>query len=137
MTPIDGAVTCLPLPRATDRIEGGRMMDLVRYLWRGDVPLVKTYWLFGVAGGFLFRIALRYIEYQGRAFESGLAPILVLGLVLLSFSYTAFICVAIWRSANKYQGLKRYPILAKFIVIWGAMATIKSALDLVRAISPT
>jgi hypothetical protein len=41
-----------------------------------------------------------------------------------------FINVAIWRSANKYQGPRRYAILAKIMVIvsWGAL--IKEALDI-------
>ncbi len=42
----------------------GEMMALIRDLWRGDLPLVKTYWLFGVVGGIFFNIAFTYIEYQ-------------------------------------------------------------------------
>ncbi len=43
-------------------------MDLIKDLWRGDIPLVKTYWLFGVVAGIFFKIAFAYIKYQGTFF---------------------------------------------------------------------
>lgn len=78
-------------------------MALIRDLWRGDVPLVKTYWLFGVVAGIFFRIA---------------------------FAYGVFISFATWKSANKYRGQQRYAILAKVAVIWGAAILIKEALEI-------
>jgi hypothetical protein len=105
-------------------------MDLIRDLWFGDVPLVKTYWLFGVVVGVGFAIAFTFIEYQSEGLSTGFGPILFIGLIVFCFIYVIFINVAIWRSANKYQGPRRYAILAKIMVIvsWGAL--IKEALDI-------
>ena len=105
-------------------------LELIRYLWCGDIPLVKTYWLFGVVAGIMFNIAFTYIEYQGEIFTSGFADFFVLGLILFYFIYSGFICVAIWRSANKYQGLQRYAVLAKFAVILGVIALIKATMEM-------
>ena len=94
-------------------------MDLIRDLWHGEVPLVKTYWLFGVVAGIFFNIAFTYIEFQISALSTGIL-IFVLGLYSLSIIYFIFISVAIWRSANKYKGPQRFAILAKSSVILGA-----------------
>ena len=111
-------------------------MDLIRNLWRGDVPLVKTYWLFGVVAGIFFNIVFAYIEYQSAVFSTGLGPIFVLGLVVFVFTYTVFIFFATWRSANKYQGLQRYAILAKVSIIFGVMALIKAVLEIFGVVPP-
>src|SRR6267142_4194004 len=101
-------------------------MELIKALWRGDVPLVKTYWLFGVAVGLLVNVAFIYIEYQPAAFASAVGHVSVLGLAIFVFIYSAFISVAVWRSANKYQGLQTYVVLAKFAVISGVMGMIRT-----------
>ena len=93
-----------------------KSMDLVRDLWRGNVPLVKTYWLFGVGVGVLFSIASIYVEYHS-AFTTGFGLIFALGLSVIHLAYVPFILIAIWRSANKYKGLQRYAVLAKFSVV--------------------
>jgi hypothetical protein len=64
----------------------------MRY-WRGDGPLWRLYWIYGVlvstAGGTGIRIAtLR-----------GVNPLLVLLLVILGLVYTVWILVSTWRCA--------------------------------------
>lgn len=105
-------------------------MELIRDLWRGDIPLVKTYWLFGVVPGIIFNLTFTYIHYRGEIFASGSGALFVLGFFPVYLIYSGFICMAIWRSANKYQGMKRYAILAKASVIFGVMALIKAALGM-------
>jgi hypothetical protein len=112
------------------------MMNLIRNLWRGDIPLVKTYWLFGVIAGIFFNIVFAYIEYQSTVFSKGFGPMFVLGLVVFVFTYSVFISFAIWRSANKYQGIQRYVILAKIAVILGMMALIKAVLEIFGVVPP-
>lgn len=105
-------------------------MELIKNLWRGDIPLAKAYWLFGVLPGIIFNVAFRYAQGEGAILTSQLAALFFLGIVLLFYVYSGFICVAIWRSATKYRGMARYAILAKIAVILGAMALIKTALDI-------
>lgn len=114
-------------------------MDLIRDLWRGDVPLVKTYWLFVVVVGIFFRIIFAYIEYQDALFNTAPGAIFVLAFVVFVFVYSIFIAYAIWKSANKYNGLQRYAILAKIAVIFGAgvMILIKGAMEIFGIVEPT
>ena len=105
-------------------------MHLLKELWRGDVPLVKTYWLFGVGGNILFNFVYTYIDYQFGENVGLFVAILILGIIAFGFVYGIFISIAIWRSANKYQGLQRYSIFAKVSVILGVMMLIKAVLEL-------
>lgn len=111
-------------------------MGLIRDLWRGDVPLVKTYWLFGVVAGIFFRITFSYIEYQGALFSTAPGAIFILAFIVFFFGYSVFISFAIWKSANKYQGLQRYAILAKVAVILGVMMLIKGAMEIFGVVEP-
>jgi len=96
---------------------------LVRDLWQGDVPLVKTFWLFGVVVGVGFAIVFAYIEYQSEGLSEGFGFAYIIGSRLFCFVYVVFINIAIWRSANKYRGPKWWAILAKVmvVVIWSAL----------------
>ena len=101
--------------------------SLMGDLWRGDIPLVKTYWLFGVVVGIAFAMVFFGIEYLTTGLSEGFGPIFILGLMLLYFLYTAFINVSIWRSAGKYTGPKRWAILARVMVIVSWAALIREA----------
>jgi hypothetical protein len=105
-------------------------MDLIKDLWRGDVPLVKSYWLFGVVVGIFFRIIFAYIEYQAAIFYTALGAIFIFAFIIFVFAYSIFISFAIWKSANKYQGQQRYAILAKISVIIGVIMIIAEAIEI-------
>jgi len=104
--------------------------NLVLDLWRGDVPLVKAYWLFGVVVVICFAITFAFIEYQSAGLSEGLGPVFIISLIMLYFVYVAFINVAIWRSANKYKGPKRWAILAKVMVLVSWAALIREAWEI-------
>ena len=103
---------------------------LVRALWRGDVSLAKTYWLFGVVVGVCYAMVFAYIEYQSSGLSEGLGPAFIIALMLSYFIYAIFINIAIWRSANKYRGPKHWAILAKVMVLVSWAALIKEAWQL-------
>jgi len=96
-------------------------MDLIRELWRGNVPLSITFWRFGVGVSLLLNAALLYAQFQPDILTTVGGLICFLLTLLFSIIYSPFILIAIWRSANKYQGLQRYAVLAKIMVIsgWG------------------
>lgn len=104
-------------------VVGEETPALVRDLWRGNVPLVTAFWLFGVAVWAVFAIVFAFIEYQSSGMTIGIGPLFILGLMFFYFVYMSFINVAIWRSANKYRGSKAYAIIAKVMVIvsWSAL----------------
>ncbi|MCS5420555.1 MULTISPECIES: hypothetical protein [Psychrilyobacter] len=106
------------------------MRSLIRALWYGDIPLVITYWQFGVIANIFFNIIFAYIEHENIGFSTKVGFIFVFILNVFVFIYTVFICVAIWRSANKYEGLQRYAILAKISVLSGAVEVIGVVLEM-------
>ena len=78
-------------------------------LWRGEVPLAETYWVWGVALGLLLFLLFR-LTY---------GTLLVIGLLLLllTFGHVVLISVAIWRSAGRYTGPKIWGVLARVVVV--------------------
>jgi ABC-type multidrug transport system permease subunit len=94
-------------------------MDLIKDLWRGEVPLSKTFWLFGWGVILLLNLSILYIDSQIDILTNYFAAIVFVSLLLFGVIYSPFIFIAIWRSANKYQGLQRYAIIAKIFVIVG------------------
>jgi len=96
---------------------------LVR-LFKGDVPLVITYWVFGfLIGGLFARGILAVLEanFASLAMKEGGAP-LIQSFYWLVIGYSAFILIAIWRSAGKFQGNSAWAILARAIVIINAIS---------------
>lgn len=105
-------------------------MDLIRDLWHGDIPLWKTYWLFGWLVGMFFYFAFVCIECDKSTLFStcpGLIIMLVFSLFVLA--YTIFIWIAIWRSAHKYQGPRGWAILARVAVIISIIKGIQGFLE--------
>jgi len=74
-------------------------MELIKQLWRGEVPLVRAYWLFGLAGSVLLRmISLVW------ALSEQVTPIGVYGLYAgVAVIYSFIVFVGVWRSATKYH----------------------------------
>ncbi len=90
-------------------------MTQVAALWRGQVPLGKTGWLYGLIGLLLLIVPLTLIS------SLGLGPStreLMLALSVATLLYAAFIAVAIWRAAGNYQGRRAWRLLAKGSVVF-------------------
>lgn len=94
-------------------------MELIKALWRGDVSLAKSFWLFGFSVNVLLTFVLVYLGSQITIVSTALGKIIFFSLIGFSVFYSPFILIAIWRSANKYQGLQRISLLAKIMVIIG------------------
>ena len=98
-------------------------MMFLKILWRGEIPLVRTYWVFGV----LFLSLLTIPSYFTVPIVSGSANLepsasTVFGgmaYAIFVFAYTVFVSVAIWRSAGRYEGQPIWAILARVMVVIG------------------
>lgn len=89
-------------------------MSFVKKLWRGDVPLYITFWLFGMIVGTV--VSFFVSKYALRA-PDGLTIAKVVWTVI-ALLYTGFMCVALWRCSNKYIGAP----------VWGICGRIYSAI---------
>lgn len=91
-------------------------------LLKGNIPLVFTYWLFGVLPAIIYRLT-------GMVFEKYYLKISLIPHIqwlfylylLFPFLYFPFIYIAIWNSSNHYTKNKLWPILAKIAVILGSL----------------
>lgn len=81
----------------------------MRALWRGQVALPLTYWVFGVGGNMAFVAALLGVWLAaGPAAEASLW-----GLYLASLAWFVWIFIGIWRSAGRYGGPRLWAVLAR------------------------
>lgn len=85
-------------------------MTQVAALWRGQIPLGKTGWLYGLTGLLLLIVPLTLISSLG--FGHSMRE-LILALSVATLLYAAFMAVAIWRAAGNYQGRRAWRLLAK------------------------
>lgn len=85
-------------------------------LIKGELGLVRTYWLFGVLGGVICRVLLIAMP----------TPDLFLIAVALTIFYQATVLVGIWNAATRYAGPKRWSILAKVACVLGGLMLIKN-----------
>ncbi len=96
-------------------------MARVTALWRGEVPLARTGWLYGLLGLLLLVAPLMLLA--GLSPAAAARP-LVLALSAATLLYAAFIAVAIWRSAGNYSGALAWRLLAKGSVLFVALQVV-------------
>jgi len=123
-------------------------MDSIKDLWRGDIPLKKTFWVYfvlvnGVIGVIyhyrnfhlidqrfypthkaIRELAFYYLSNPNTTFW-GIAALLF-GIVFVMYQF--LIVTSIWRSANKYQGSSVWATHAKAGVILGILISIRDLL---------
>lgn len=74
-------------------------MSLVEYYWRGNGPLWKIFWIYGVVVSVGLAVLIATAAFQKEVGLPGLIAMLV-GLV----AYTIWVVVSIWRCADNIQG---------------------------------
>jgi len=108
-----------------ERVEGSKSSFMAR-LFRGDVSLLITYWVFGfLVANVLFSLLLLAIDsnyLQIASSEYGYWYLMVVYALIIG--YTIFILVAIWRSANKYTGNPLWSGLAQVSVVLGVLGMV-------------
>lgn len=93
------------------------VVDHMKALWKGEIPLVRTYWLYFVVIGSLIELPLNLIHHPSES----LSTALVIYAAAL-FPYFPFIFVALWRAAGKYQGPIIWSVLARAAVVWSTLS---------------
>jgi hypothetical protein len=87
-------------------------MSEIRALWRGEIGLSRTYWLWGflIQGVIIGRLGGYLVEQTGSLF----LVFCYLAFVVVS---AIFMIVAIWRSAANYKGLPLWAWLARIVCV--------------------
>ncbi len=88
--------------------------SVIQRLWRGETPLAEAFWSYAILGGLALNVTATLAAY---ALFTTAAP-LALGLLVyaLPIPYNLFVMVAVWRSADNYQGPRQWADLARVAV---------------------
>lgn len=110
--------------------------SLAAKLWDGEVPLGLTYWVYGIFFPALISIpgfaVLAFLEESSTLSQVDLM-VMNISLSGALLCYSVFWTVAIWRSANKYQGRAIWPGLARVVVVWGWLYLASTLIGLFNA----
>lgn len=91
-------------------------MNVLKMLWRGELPLGETFWQFGFAASIFISMCFWLTFLFGM--DGMLKYIVVVMILLFSFAHCIFMSVSIWRSAGKSMRVGIVPILARVIVVF-------------------
>jgi hypothetical protein len=101
-------------------------------LFKGDIPLPITYWGFGfLINKLLFSIIQETINtYSENLFETQAGTWFIKSFPWFTYVYFIFICIAIWNSAGKYEGInfkkKHWAKLARITVVLSIIGSLAS-----------
>ncbi len=93
------------------------MASKLKSLWAGDVPLPEAFWWYAVVCGVLANIVTSGLFLILIVKE--VTPWLLVPAFLLPVPYNIFMIVAVWRSAEKYQGDQKWADLARAATVVG------------------
>ena len=92
-------------------------MRRLRSLWRGDVPLGIAFWNWAVIGGLVVNLTASLVLFVLLMNERPITA-LVVGHGL-SVPYNVVVAVAVWRSAERFPGPRRWANLTRFVTVVG------------------
>lgn len=111
---------------------------MIRKMWRGDVRLVITFWVFFVLIPLPIRFFLNVMGWHLQRFgyfdgtsgdpDADTALAVYFSFTILMLIYVIFASVAVWRSAKKYKGKRIYADLAKTAMVLSWLLTIAGSL---------
>ena len=93
------------------------MISLSKELWHGRRPLDDVFWQFAVIYGLLVNLATTLVFLALLMNDANV--VLVALAFVVPIPYNFFVTVAVWRSAGRYTGPKKWADLARIgTVIW-------------------
>lgn len=98
------------------------MKERIEALWLGRVPLDIAFWRFAVLYGLILNAATSALFMALLVSEAGNA--LLTAAFILPIPYNILIVVAVWRSAGRYEGPRKWVDWARFAtVLWMVVLT--------------
>lgn len=109
---------------------------LKSYLYRvfkGEISLFQTFWIWFITITLLIELFFENTYINEKISHSQYANVLDLTLFFISFFYSIFIFLAIFRSANNYLGKKLWSLLAKILVTVNLIFTLSIFNEIIKA----
>lgn len=102
-------------------------MEAFRRMWRGEVALVKTFWLWGVLALIVLTIGGQFALVSLMLAAPGSAIFLGLVFGVAAVIYQVTVSIGIWRSAGAYAGPRFWTVLARVVVVLSFVSLLLSA----------
>lgn len=112
-------------------------MDFIKKTWRGETPLIVSYWIIGVLGNLVISFIALTLESLGTTVygESLIFRLIALFYSVFMICYMVFSLVSIWRSAGKYiADAKTDNIITSNSPFWGYVARVMVVLGIIQVI---
>jgi hypothetical protein len=90
---------------------------MITQLWRGEIALWKTFWLFGVVGGLALGLPIFSAMLALTDVPDGTTAMVFLSALGFLLVYLTWVFVGIWSAANNYLGNPIWIVLAKIAVV--------------------
>ena len=101
---------------------GNATMRLIKQLWAGGIPLGQAFWQYTVVYGLLLNLVTHALFFALLMRDANIIPVAL--AFALPIPYNLFMIVAVWRSADRYQGPKSSAELARIVaVVWMIVLT--------------
>lgn len=103
---------------------------MIKKLWKGDIRLVVTFWIYFVLVAFIYNvIAASFFDAFNNSYSYW-----TIFLLLLAFYYIyfPFIFVAVWRSADKYKKSKILANVAQIIIAINVIVYLTIGIGIIR-----
>ena len=94
-------------------------------LWRGQISLPMTYWVWGVFITFIVTLITGFLFGILTQNQTLTSNILTIGMGVIVLLYSFFILVSIWRSATNHDGSRLWANIAKVIVVINSFLIMK------------
>jgi hypothetical protein len=99
------------------------MIEQFVRLWRGEESLARAFWEYAILYGTLANLITTAATFAALAL--GLSGAIALAFFVLPIPYNIFVVVAVWRSAQRYQGSREWALLARIgVVVWALIASL-------------
>ncbi|WP_027362288.1 hypothetical protein [Halodesulfovibrio aestuarii] len=116
------------MKRRTAHVTTEDPMEILKKLWRGELPLYITFWFFGMVIGTVVSFFVNKYALQVQKLSDASR----VSCLMAALFYTGFLCVALWRSAENYQGAPLWSIGARFYSAILLMSFVSFAVEIVK-----
>lgn len=95
------------------------MIDKLKSLWAGEVPLPEAFWQYAVVYGLLVNFVATCLSLILAV--AGASPWVYVAVFFLPTPYNVLATVAVWRSAERYEGPRKWADLARAVTLIGML----------------
>jgi len=92
-------------------------VSTLRRLWQGELPLAEAFWTWAVLGGLVVNVTTT-IAFLALVMNGYLLAAFIAGYAI-PIPYNIFVTFGVWRSAERYEGERKWADLARVVTVAG------------------